>query len=336
VSAALGSLLGLEFQAPLWLWAALLVPLAALLRALGPRAAVRFAPFARLVDVRATARLHLAPLPTALSAAGLLVLCLALARPVERAVLPRVSLGLDVLLAIDVSSSMAEEDLVEGQSRLDVAREAAVQFAARRSDDRIGLMTFARYPDLVVPLTRDHDALVASLGRLQHLPPDHPEDATALGLATTEGASVLARSALPEVPRNRLLILISDGEENVHYPGASREIALGDGAQAAAALGVRVHTIAVGKDSRDVTGNVRPRDTAPLRRAAATAGGTFARADDDAALEASLRAIERLEPSPLAEPQITFVPQHLAFLLAGVALLVLARCLRALGLEVLP
>lgn len=336
MSAALESLLGLEFQAPLWLWAALFVPLAALVRALGPRAAVRFAPFARLGHVRPTARLHLAPLPTALSAAGLLVLCIALARPVERAVLPRVSLGLDVLLAIDVSSSMAEEDLAKGQSRLEVAREAAVQFTARRSEDRIGLMTFARYPDLAVPLTRDHDALVASLGRMQHLPLIHREDATALGLATAEGAAVLARAALPEVPRNKVLILISDGEENVHFPGASREIALGDAAQAAAALGVRVHTIAVGKNARDVAGKVRPRDTASLRRAATTTGGTFARAGDGAALEASVRAIERLEPSPLAEPQVTFVPRHLAFLLAGVALLVLARCLRALGLEVLP
>ncbi|MBI1381147.1 MAG: VWA domain-containing protein [Planctomycetaceae bacterium] len=336
MSAALENLLGLEFQAPLWLWVALLVPLAALLRTLGPRAALPFAPFARLTRTRPTARLHLAPLPTALSAAGLLVLCVALARPVERALLPRTSLGLDVLVALDVSSSMGETDLAPDRTRLHVAREAMVQFAARRGDDRIGLLTFARYPDLAVPLTRDHDAWTQSLAALQPLAPEHGEDATALGLAIAEGAAVLARSALPEVPRGRVLVLVSDGEENVHYPGASREIAPNDGAQVAAALGVRVHTIAVGQNARDSAGNAVPLDTSALRGAAAASGGTFARAGDEGALERSLRAIDELEPSPLAEPQVKLVPRHLAFLVAGAALLVLARCLRVLGLEVLP
>ena len=62
------------------------------------------------------------------------------------------------MLALDISSSMNADDLAQGRTRLDVSKDSARTFVAERPDDRIGLVTFARYPDLRCPPTLDHVA----------------------------------------------------------------------------------------------------------------------------------------------------------------------------------
>jgi Mg-chelatase subunit ChlD len=103
-------------------------------------------------------RLRLQRLPDLLEAAGLLLLVVALARPVLREPLPLTHAGIDLALCIDVSSSMRQRDMDPSRTRLEVARDEAIAFVAGRPDDRIGLVTFARHPDVLCPPTLDHPA----------------------------------------------------------------------------------------------------------------------------------------------------------------------------------
>ncbi len=333
----LEELLGIELQAPHALWLALMVSVAALARALRGPPTVDFVPFGLFsgpARFPKSWRVQLAPLPTALACAGLLVLCVALARPAQRMIAPRVSLGVDIMLVLDVSSSMAEEDLERGQNRLDAAREAALAFVRARPDDRIGLMSFARYADLVVPLTRDHRALAQGLAGLAHVSKDDPEDATALGLATATAAQSTFRAVGADPGRQRVVVLLTDGDENVHYEGAAREIAPLDAAEVARALGVRVHGIAVGTGTRG--GKAAPIDTHDLQRFASRTGGRFARARDANALDSVFRDLDSVERAPLAEPDVLLVPRHGALLAAGIGLVLLARLLRMFVFRVVP
>jgi hypothetical protein len=84
---------------------------------------------------------------------------------------------------------MTAQDMDRGRTRLDVARETASAFVRTRRDDRIGLVTFARYPDLRCPLTRDHEALLAILAAVTTVAADGPEDATGIGAAVARSAS---------------------------------------------------------------------------------------------------------------------------------------------------
>ena len=84
---------------------------------------------------------------------------LALARPMQRVQMPLETEGIDILLCLDISSSMTANDLDPQLTRLDLAKAAAVEFINGRPNDRIGLIRFARYPDLLCPPTLDHGAL---------------------------------------------------------------------------------------------------------------------------------------------------------------------------------
>src|SRR5262249_8723088 len=143
------------------------------------------------------------------------------ARPVERTQIPHQHPGIDILLCLDLSSSMAATDLDPQQDRLQVAKAAARRFVDARASDRIGLLCFARYPDLRCPLTLDHAALQQVVERVAMMPNDSPEDATGIGTALCRAAAVLRASQA----RAKVVILLTDGEENVATVQTPDEIA---------------------------------------------------------------------------------------------------------------
>ena len=100
-------------------------------------------------------RVRLRRMPTWLEGAGFLVAVVALARPAWPVTGLPPAPGLDIVLGLDVSSSMAARDLDPSRTRLDVARAAAARFVAGRPRDRVGLVTFARYPDVLAAPTPD-------------------------------------------------------------------------------------------------------------------------------------------------------------------------------------
>src|SRR5690606_31658298 len=227
---ASGVATGWQWREPLWLLLSVMVVFVCYLRhrqrgTLWLAAARNWQPSSDPLPV--TMRQRLAGLPWLLEGLGLTLLVLALARPVVIAAEPPARLGRDVLLCFDRSSSMAAQDLDRSNgdragsadlrpSRLTVGKQLAAEFLARRSDDRLGIVTFARYADLVCPPTLDHVAVAELLASVQLVDAEGPEDATAIGAAVGMAANLLQRSAAS----GKVIVLLTDGEENVATAGA--------------------------------------------------------------------------------------------------------------------
>lgn len=296
---------------PAWLLLALLAPLALLPRLRRGRPAAPFAPALLARGLPLSARALLRFLPDAARLAGLALLAVAIARPVERMPLPRTAFGLDALLCLDVSSSMAEKDLDPQRTRLRLAQEAAAAFVRGRPQDRFGLIAFARYADLLAPPTLDHAALAVLLQESRMVEADAPEDRTGIGGALARGAHVLRNSPA----KSKLLILLTDGEENVAGPEAPQEIAPLQAAQLCRSWGVRVYAIAAGAAAT----------RGEMRRVAELTGGGFFAAHDAAALAEAYARIGALERSDLAAPRFGLRERFWPFALLALALLLGAR-----------
>ena len=221
-----------------------------------------------------------------LAAAGLVVV--AAARPqttVVEAVRP--AEGIDIVLAIDTSSSMTQFRLGGEETRIDAARRVARDFIAQREDDRIGLVIFQRSSLVLSPLTLDLaaiDTLIETSVRSGLIP-----DGTALGLAMAEAVDLLRGSQAA----SRVVVALTDGENNV--PGVTTQQA----AAVARALGVRIYTIGLPSGQR--TSAAVSFNELPLIYAADETGGRYFRAADAAELAAAYEEIAQLERARVGE-----------------------------------
>jgi Ca-activated chloride channel family protein len=231
-------------------------------------------------------------LPEVLRLLALVLLLGALARPqLPHEVRQVRSKARNIMVALDISSSMKATDFKPG-NRLEVARGVLADFTRRRKGDLIGLVIFAGRAFLQAPLTPDTDLLGEMLGRVDigQLP-----DGTAIGTALA-----LALSQLKDLPnRASAIVLITDGANNTGSP--SPFVA----AEAAHAVGVRIHTIGV--SAPDTSGlkdgfiwrqgrtpdRLTSSDERVLRRIAERSGGKYYRATDPQALT---RIMEELDP----------------------------------------
>jgi Ca-activated chloride channel family protein len=240
---------------------------------------------------------------------ALIGMIVALARPRTGRGLEDVSReGIDIVVALDISSSMLAEDF-QPQNRLMVAKERLKQFIIGRPSDRIGIVAFAGEALTQVPLAVDQPVLLAAADNLQA---GMLEDGTAIGTAIATAANRLRGSTA----RSKVMILLTDGENN---RGAidPRTAAL-----AAASIGVRIYTIGVGTDGlapvpvgRGLFGlryENRPVriDEALLQDVARTTGGRYFRARDGAALERIYEQIDQLERSPVRVRRYTRHEEH--------------------------
>jgi len=328
---------GLFLAAPWFLLLAVLVPVAFLLRRRRGGPAVLFGPARFLRDDGETPlprsfRARLLLVPPALAALALLLLVVALARPVRRVPIPETTEGIDIVLCIDTSSSMAANDLDPERTRLDLAKAAAEDFIAGRPDDRIGLVSFARYPDLRCPPTLDHGALGRILTDVTLVENEGPEDATGIGTAVARSVKMLVR----EEAKSRVIILLTDGEENVATAETPKEIAPLHAGQLSRRTGVRVYAIAAGLGRRDSGGQWAAIDTRQVRRLAEATGGRFFTARDAGAVAAVYGEIDALEKVEFAETRYRREERFVPFLAAAVLLLLLSRFLSTGVLAVRP
>ena len=289
----------ITFAHPALLWLLLALPAVAFLRSRrGPRAAVRYASVATARVVARTSRARLGQLLPYLRLPAAALMIVALARPQVTHSKNKVEAsGVDMMLALDVSGSMQALDLrLDGQraDRLTVVRSVVSKFIAARPNDRIGIIAFAGQPFLVSPLTLDHDWLEKSLSRVTI---GTGEDGTAIGSALAASVNRLRQSDA----KSKIVVLLTDGMNNA----GSVQPALA--AKAAAALGIKVYTIAVGAEGRApipvvddagrkriVMGEVEV-DEQTLRRIADATGGAFFRATDTESLAAIYARIDNLE-----------------------------------------
>ena len=300
-------------------WFLAVVPaalLAAAWRARVPRAALPTASATLYAGLRPTWRQRLVWVPAAGKLLAACCLALALARPVERDVLPIREQGVDIVLLVDTSSSMEVRDMDATQTlrRMDAARARAEQFAAARTHDRVGLVAFARFAELRCPLTMDERALASFLRALDTVPQGSELDLTGIGTALAKAVQVLAASDA----KAKVVVLLSDGEET------AREIAPADGAALAKDAGVRVHTIGLGQGKPLRFGGHEPLEFRDLKAIAAATGGEFFQPRSDADLEAVYERIDELEKVELEDPRYRTIDRFEWPLAAGLLALLAA------------
>lgn len=311
-----------------------------------------------------TWRARLAPYLPWLRTLLLVLAVVALARPqtVERESRVRGE-GVDLMVALDLSTSMLAEDPRAGAqrvNRLAMAKDVLAEFIRGRRGDRIGLVVFAARPYPAAPLTLDHAWLEAALARLRT---GDIEDGTAIGdalltaLNRLRGKVAVGKVAEEKVAEEKVaegkaspgrsgsqaIILITDGRSNV---GATTpQLA----AAAARTLGIRIHVIGIGSRGMavipidDPLGGTRYRqvqadlDEAVLGEIATLTGGGYFRADDRGGLSRVFQAIDRLEKRPLEEKiHFTYGELYPPLLLGALLLLLAELSLRATLLRTLP
>jgi Ca-activated chloride channel family protein len=149
--------------------------------------------------------------------------------------------GVDIVVALDMSGSMAAEDdgfELNGQpaSRFAIAKDVLKKFIGKRPNDRLGLVIFATHAFVVVPPTLDHDFLLENLERLDINMEGFDDHATAIGSAISTSLNRLRDLK----SKSKIVILMTDGENN------SGKVPPLTAAEAAQALGIKVYTIGVG------------------------------------------------------------------------------------------
>ncbi len=211
---------------PLWAWAAA--------RPGRPRLAFPAGDLARAVAPSRRRRFVFVPNVLRGLAAALVVV--AIARPMSGTdVIAARAEGIDIQLVLDVSASMRRTDIDRSKSRIEVAVEVIDRFVQGREQDRIGLITFFRYPRVVCPLTLDKNALRGFLADVRAFDSSSEEKYTAIGVALA--AAVLKLK--DETDRTRVVVLLTDGEERVH------DVEPIEAADLARAHGIKVYAIAL-------------------------------------------------------------------------------------------
>lgn len=240
------------------------------------------------MDASAGHLLRSAPWLGALRVAAAILIVIAVARPQATTVeAVRPAEGIDIVLAIDTSSSMTQFRLGGDETRIDGARRVARDFVAQREEDRVGLVIFQRRALVLSPLTLDLEAidtLIETSVRSGLIP-----DGTALGLAMAEAVDLLRDSRAA----SRVVVALTDGENNV--PGVTTHQA----AAIARALGVRLYTI--GLPAGQGTSPGIGLNELPLIYAADETGGRYFRASDAQELAKAYEEIAQLEQARVGE-----------------------------------
>jgi len=267
----------------------------------------------------------------------LVLLVVSIARPQSGERLESVStLGVDIVVSLDVSGSMRAEDF-EPTNRLEVARRTVDRFIAGRPSDRMGLVAFGSLATTRCPLTQDHEMLRAFLEQVDFAPAD--QDGTAIGLGLATAVNRLRESTA----KSKVVVLLTDGVNNAGQVGPQAA------AEAAQALGVKVYTIGVGSDGpvplpidlgplgRRTIRQVVELDEKLLQQIADLTGGRYFRATDPQALEQVFDTIDELEKSEIESRVRVLYSELFPWVLGpAAALLLLERLLRATRLRRLP
>lgn len=208
--------------------------------------------------------------------------------------------GINIMLAMDVSTSMLAEDLKP--NRIEAAKSVATEFISDRPNDNIGLTIFAGEAFTQCPMTTDHSSLI---NMLQSVRTDIAargliSDGTAVGMGLANAVSRLKNSQA----KSKVVILLTDGSNNMG------DISPMTAAQIAKSLGIRVYTIGVGTNKvapypMPVAGGVQyvnipvEIDTKTLSDIATTTDGTFYRATNTQQLKQIYKDIDKLEKTKM-------------------------------------
>lgn len=246
-------------------------------------------------------RVRMMWLPTFLRMVTFVLIVIILARPQTHSSWGSRSVeGIDIMLAMDVSTSMLAEDLKP--NRIEAAKSVAAEFISDRPDDNIGLTIFAGEAFTQCPMTTDHASLI---NLLQNVRTDIAakgliNDGTAIGMGLANAVGRLKDSKT----KSKVVILLTDGSNNMG------DISPLTAATIAQSLGIRVYTIAIGSNTMapypmQVGGTVQyvnmraDVDVNTLSEIASTAGGHFYRATNTEELKKIYNDIDKLEKTKI-------------------------------------
>jgi Ca-activated chloride channel family protein len=333
-------------------WILLMLPLALAALRERPLSAITVSGLAVWRNVPPSRRLRWLRRIRYLSAIAIGLLIMACAGPqMERQVGEETREGVAIQLLVDISSSM-EQSLAadDGQrmSRLEATKRVVEQFIRHRSDDLIGLITFARYADTLSPLTYGHDALVEIVRELdiQERP---TEDGTGYGDALALACARLDQMGqwqpdgegltddLSAAVRSKVVVLLTDGENNcgLHLPEAAAGLAK--------KWGIRVYAISMKDDESENQLERRNDDEGLtdaeklLRRLADETGGAYWRIGNAAHLQEVYERVDRLETSEIKTTILyhsEISPLFQCFACLAFVLLLTERLMRATWLRV--
>jgi Ca-activated chloride channel family protein len=244
-----------------------------------------------------TYKLYLRHLPFVLRIAAIVFLIVALARPqTTNSWNTSTTEGIDIVLTLDISTSMLAEDLKP--NRIEAAKEVAASFINGRPTDNIGLVVFSGESFTQCPLTTDHAVL---LNLLKDVRCGMIEDGTAIGHGLATAVSRLKDSQA----KSKTIILLTDGTNN------RGEIAPVTAAEIAKAYNIRVYTVGVGTKGmapypfqtsigiqyQNIPVDI---DEATLTKIAQITGGLYFRATNTAALKEIYQEIDQLEKTKMS------------------------------------
>ncbi len=229
--------------------------------------------------------------------------------------------GIDIMLALDVSSSMLAEDF-KPKNRIEAAKTVAEEFINGRTNDRIGLAIFAGESFTQCPLTLDYGVLIELLEKVKVAPREW--DGTAIGNGIATAVSRLKDSRA----KSKVLILLTDGRNN------AGEVDPQTAAQIAQTFNIRIYTIGAGKRGsalypvddpifgRRYVNRPVEIDEELLQRVADQTGGEYFRATDSEKLRQIYNRIDEMEKTKIKVEEFTKY-RELYVNYAGVGLLLL-------------
>ena len=236
--------------------------------------------------------------------------------------------GVDIVVAYDLSGSMAAEDFeIKGErvNRVKMAKSVLEKFIAKRPSDRIGLVAFGTQAYIASPITLDHDFLLKNLERMDLNTINGNQTAIGSGLSTSVNRLRELKS------KSKIVILMTDGVNN------AGKIAPLTAAEAAQALGVKCYTIGVGTRGKapmpatDMFGRRGYQmvdvdiDEVTLQKISDMTGGKYFRADNAENFGNIYAEIDKLERT---EADVKKFAQHtelFAWLIAGGLVLLVAE-----------
>lgn len=289
---------------------------------------IRMADTFALNRAQRTWRVRLIPIQAVLRLIAFALLVLAMARPQSRNSWEEQTVeGIDIMLAMDISSSMLSEDI--SPNRIEAAKKVAAEFISDRANDNIGLTIFAGEAFTQCPMTIDHSALLALLQHSSdYVGSGVVVDMTAIGMGLTNAISRLKDSQA----KSRVIILLTDGSNNYG------EISPLTAADMARQLGIRIYTIGVGTDGTSlrptvVGGTVQhlmlpnDLDEETLTQIARNTNGRYYRATNVEQLRNIYSDIDRLEKSKLDVQQYSRVHDEYQVLVIGAIIALLLELL---------
>jgi len=314
----------ITFANPQFFWLLAVLPLAMLWYLFKNKQETAALKISSISGFTATSLLpKLKPLLFVLRLTALGVIITAMARPQTKDVSTKTKTtkGIDIVMAIDVSSSMLARDLKP--NRLSALKKVAADFIRKRPNDRIGLVAYAGESYTKTPITSDKSIVLTSLRDITY---GQLNDGTAIGMGLATAVNRLKEST----SKSKIIILLTDGVNNAGFiePKTAADLAV--------EYNIKTYTIGIGTNGNALSpvsynpdGSYRygmqkvEIDEKLLEEIAQVSGGKYFRATDNDKLEAIYDEINKLEKTEIEEFKYTNYEEKFRplILLAGILLL---------------